>query len=246
MNYTSQNQDEILFAGQRWWRWMFNPPIAKTGGCESLTTLDLPQCAAEDMTAPETVLEAILLDPRLPPCEPDPPPDRLEPPSISLELRAVDGSTRIGRAGHYSELRLKLVNRIERSVAGPHGLRSKVIDEEVLVGAPVGVSPIVLGPSRGRQAVCINLFRSGPRPPSVKAACVTNDLGEIIVRYQIPFNNLNLFAMQHDTIQVYVDNNRNGRFDNDRVHGVHSDTPARAFRPDYFACRQGHKLRRAG
>ena len=133
-----------------------------------------------------------------------------------FEVDLVSGSTRVGRGGHDTELRLRLLNLTDPSFVYLGGGRPTLVYPPV-THAPVGAT-IISGPSRTQPIACFDTARSAPRPPTVRSACVTDDLGEIIVRYKVPFDAIDLFAMQQDLIRVHIDDNRNGQLDTTPYH----------------------------
>ena len=128
-----------------------------------------------------------------------------------FEVDLVSGSTRVGRGGHDTELRLRLSSVADRSFVYLGGGRPTLVYPPV-IHTPVGAA-IISGPSHTQPIACLNTTRSMSRPPTDRSACFTDYLGEIIVRYKVPFDAIDLFAMQRDLIRIHIDGNRNGRLD---------------------------------
>ena len=128
-----------------------------------------------------------------------------------FEVDLVSGSTRVGRGGHDTELRLRLSSVADRSFVYLGGGRPTLVYPPV-IHTPVGAT-IISGPSHTQPIACLNTTRSTPRPPTDRSACFTDYLGEIIVHYKVPFDAIDLFAMQRDLIRIHIDDNRNGRLD---------------------------------
>ncbi len=131
----------------------------------------------------------------------------------NFELRLAAGSTRVGRGGHESELRLLLVEPITRTVAGHVGLPVVETSYEPVTSAPVGAPVLVAGPSRNQPMECLNTANSAPQSPTDQSTCITDGRGEIIVRYRVPTDAIDLFSMQQDLLRINIDDNRNGQLD---------------------------------
>ena len=133
-------------------------------------------------------------------------------PAVAGPLQAVmlDGSVRVGRAGHDTELRIRLQAPTGEPVARPGA--DPIIRRQPVRNAPVGLT-VTAGPSRGQTVSCLDTPRSAPRPPTDRAACFTDDTGVIVARYTVPVSTADHFAMRQDTLRVFVDRNRNGRLD---------------------------------
>ena len=128
-------------------------------------------------------------------------------------MRFADGSQKVGRGGHESELRLVLVEPMSSTVASHVGLPTDETVYELAAGIPVGAPTLIAGPSRGQQVACLNTGHSGPRPPTDQSACITDEFGEIVVRYRVPTEAIDLFAMQQDLLRINIDDNGNGQLD---------------------------------
>ena len=128
-------------------------------------------------------------------------------------VRFAAGGQKLGRGGHDSELRLVLLEPIRSTVASHIGLPVVETVYEPAAGVPVGAPTLVSGPSGGQQVECVNAGRSAPRPPTDQSACVTDEFGEIVVRYRVPIDAIDLFAMQQDLLRINIDDNSNGRLD---------------------------------
>ena len=133
-----------------------------------------------------------------------------------FEVDLVSGSTRVGRGGHDTELRLRLSSVADRSFVYLGGGRPTLVYPPV-IHTPVGAT-IISGPSHTQPIACFDTTRSTPRPPTDRSACFTDDLGDIIVRYKVPFDAIDLFAVQQDLIRIHIDGNRNGRLDTTIEH----------------------------
>ena len=131
-----------------------------------------------------------------------------------FELRFADDSPRMGRGGHDSELRLVLVAPRSLEVAGPQGLPViETVYEPVEGGVRVGAPALIAGPSRSQQIECVDAGRSASKPPTDRSACITDDNGQITVRYRVPTSAIDLFAMQQDLLRINIDDNANGQLD---------------------------------
>ena len=113
----------------------------------------------------------------------------------SFSVEAVAGSTRVGRAGHYSVVVVRLTQ--------PGGT--------ALAGAPVRVS-ISAGPSRNQQVTCVNASGSGNAPASA-GPCTTNHGGHLALYYQVPLAGADPDRMQHDVLRVHYDTDGDGTLD---------------------------------
>ena len=104
-------------------------------------------------------------------------------------------STRMGRAGHYSVLVLRL--------AQPGGA--------ALADTAVRVS-ISGGPSRGQEVICIDASGSGNAPASA-APCMTTRTGHLAVFYQVPLGAADANDVQYDVLRVHYDSDGDGALD---------------------------------
>ena len=130
-----------------------------------------------------------------------------------FEVRFADGSQTVSRGGHENELRLVLVEPMSSTVASHVGLPADETVYELAAGVPVGAPTLIAGPSRGQQVACLNTGRSTLRPPTDQSACITDEFGEIVVRYRVPTDAIDLFAMQQDLLRINIDDNGNGQLD---------------------------------
>ncbi|WP_419848088.1 Ig-like domain-containing protein [Candidatus Poriferisocius sp.] len=129
----------------------------------------------------------------------------------SVRVVVLPGSTRMGRAGQYSELRLRLV---EPRIVGAVGTRP-IEEERPLAHTPVGAK-IASGPSRRQAVTCAGAGSAAP--PGERRQCLTDSEGVFTVRWQVASGGAHLFAVNHDEVAVFVDRNRNGRHDNQPNH----------------------------
>ena len=115
------------------------------------------------------------------------------PEYFTLELE--EGSTRVGRGGHYSDLVLRL--------SDPGGA--------ALADVPVRVS-ISAGPSRGQEITCVNASGSG-NAPARAGPCRTTRIGHLAVYYQVPLDGVDAHSMGHDVLRVHYDTDGDGTLD---------------------------------
>ena len=75
-----------------------------------------------------------------------------------------EGSTRVGRGGHDTELRLQLVTSVERTVHRLLGEPVVTTVERAVTDAPVGAA-IIAGPSRAQPISCLNTSLTNAQTP---------------------------------------------------------------------------------
>ena len=135
----------------------------------------------------------------------------------NFEVRLQEGSTRVGRGGHDTELRLRLVTSVERTVHRHLSEPIVTTVDRAVTDAPVGAA-IIAGPSRAQPISCLNTSLTTPRPPTDRSACVSDERGDIIVRYRVPFDAVDLLAVQQDLIRIHIDEDRDGQLDTTADH----------------------------
>ena len=138
-----------------------------------------------------------------------------------FEVEVLSGSDRIGRGGYDTELRLRLLvptgEIIVRLGAEP------IIAKLPLSNAPVGAF-VSSGPSSQGHVMCLVTPTADIPSPNAANTCLTDPDGEFIVRYRVPRDAIDLFAMQQDTLRVYVDRDRDGT--HDHTPGTITNEPA--------------------
>ena len=116
-----------------------------------------------------------------------------------FDLKVLDGSSRIGNAGFVAEFRLELRDLF-------HGAASRP-----LTGAPIGAS-VFAGPSKGAVISCYNRPSAASRLV-LSRGCETDDNGHVVLRYAVSTELDNLLRQEEDSIRVFIDRDRDGRYD---------------------------------
>ena len=129
-----------------------------------------------------------------------------------FELQLVEGSTRVARAGLNKETQIRLVEATQEFVHRPGSEPLPITVYTPVAGFAVG-AVVASGPSTGQPVMCFDTPRSTPRPPSDRSACVTDDWGEVVVRYQVPVDAAEVFSMRQDLLRVFIDADRDNELD---------------------------------
>ena len=136
-----------------------------------------------------------------------------------FEARLLPGSTRVGRAGQMSELRLRLVDPIADETSSNVGLPASERAGRPLPNLPIGAF-VATGPSSLQSVQCFNTPVLPAHTLGGTAGCTTDSSGEVILRYMVPAEAVNLFRQQQDDLWLYVDRNHNGRYDGGSDHSA--------------------------
>ena len=140
-----------------------------------------------------------------------------------FEVRLLGGSTRVGRAGHDTELRLRLVSSFQRTAAGHVGLPVTETVYRPVANAPVGAF-VSIGPSHGAHVMCLVTPTAATPSPNAANTCLTDPDGVLIVRYRVPTSAMHLLRQQRDVVHVYLDYDRDGT--HDHHPGQHGHEPS--------------------
>ncbi|WP_419864948.1 Ig-like domain-containing protein [Candidatus Poriferisodalis sp.] len=123
-------------------------------------------------------------------------------------------SDRVSRAGQYTTLRLSLKTRTDEVIG--HTLGGPVYRKDPVVGAPVSVS-MLAGPSRTAEVTCSTPPTADAPSPGYSDACMSDSLGHVDVRFRVPSGGVSALRGQQDTLRVWLDDDRDGRYDFETV-----------------------------
>ena len=129
-----------------------------------------------------------------------------------FEIEPLPGSDRIGRAGHDTELHLRLVSSFERTVAGHLGLPVTETVDRPVADTPVGAF-VSIGPSHAAEVMCVAAPTGAVPSPGAGDTCTTNGGGYLTLRYRVPTDAGNPDRQQRDVVRVYLDYDRDGTHD---------------------------------
>ncbi|WP_419943687.1 Ig-like domain-containing protein [Candidatus Poriferisodalis sp.] len=141
-----------------------------------------------------------------------------------FDIRVLDGSDPVSRAGHQAELALELSR-----ATGAFIFRGGA--EPIPIIAPIANAPIggvvTRGPSVDAEVMCLAPPTELVSDPGYSSSCVTDADGQLIVRYQVPANAADALRRGRDTLLLYIDRNADGIHDDDPA--LPSYEPAAAF-----------------
>ena len=127
-----------------------------------------------------------------------------------FEIQVLAGSDRIGRGDHDTELRLRLLVPTGEVITRPLG--EPIIATLPLANAPVDAC-VAAGPSSEAHVMCLVTPTAAGPSPNAANTCLTDPDGMFIVRYRVPLDAVDVFAMQQDALRVYIDRDRDGTHD---------------------------------
>ena len=118
----------------------------------------------------------------------------------------------MGRGGHDTELRLRLVASFERTVAGHLGIPVTETVYRAVADTPVGAF-VSIGPSHTADVMCVAAPTAAVPSPGAGDTCTTDGGGYLTLRYRVPTNAGNPARQQRDVVRVYLDYDRDGTHD---------------------------------
>ena len=126
-----------------------------------------------------------------------------------FEVRVLDGSDPISRAGQITELVLELRR--------PAGVVYRRGAEPVPVTVPAASAPIGIavthGPSAGTAVMCLVPPADGAASPGYSRRCVTDARGQVMARYLVPADAAQASRRVRDTLLVFEDRDRDTAHD---------------------------------
>ena len=204
------------------YRFLRNPVLRRTPGGIVSVPGRMVHCLSTDNAAVDALFEALLHYDE---------PSLRDPASVvrmtllaadEFDVRVLDGSDPVSRAGRHTTLDLEL-----RRPTGEFVRRSGA--EPVAVTVPVANAPlggsVVVGPSSGAKIMC-TVSPTGDVPtPGYASSCVTDADGRARVRFRVPSAAAHALRRGRDTLRLFIDRDRDGSHDSKPGHesAVHLD-----------------------
>ena len=139
-----------------------------------------------------------------------------------FEVRVLDGSDSISRAGQITELVLELRR--------PAGVVYRRGAEPIPATVPAASTPIGIavthGPSAGAAVMCLVPPADGAAAPGYSSRCVTDARGRVTTRYLVPADAAHASRRVRDTLLIFED--RDGDTAHDHRPGRAGHEPAAA------------------
>lgn len=126
-----------------------------------------------------------------------------------FEVRVLDGSDPIGRAGQLTELVLEL----RRPAGVVYRRGAEPVPATVpAASAPIGIA-VTHGPSAGAAVMCLVPPAGGAASPGYSSRCVTDARGQVMARYLVPSDAAHALRRGRDTLLIFEDRDRDTAHD---------------------------------